>query len=425
MSSAQATVPKPEAPAARSTQRHILVADDDPMNADILRQRLDLEGYRSSWVENGKQALERLKEGDIDLILLDIMMPEMDGYEALAEMKRDAALREIPVIMISGLDELNSVAKCIELGADDYLPKPYKAVLLRARIKSCLEKKELREQEQATYSALVESQKHLAAELNEAAQYVRSLLPEPMTGEITSEWLFVPSTSLGGDSFGYHWLDKDNLAIYLLDVCGHGVGAALLSISAINVLRSHALPNVDFLNPGAVLGGLNETFQMERQNNMYFTIWYGVYNRPQHKIVFARGGHPPAVLITGDTLETSKPVELKSPGLVIGSMPGIKYKTNEQALGKYSRLYLFSDGVYELNKPDDTMWQFSEFVESLMDTTLSGKSPVDPVFYKATLVQNSNCFEDDYSLVCIDIPTPSPESESREKPAESLASPLA
>jgi len=243
------------------------------MNASVLGRQLEAQDYAVVTAGDGQQALARVREGDIDLVLLDIMMPELSGYEVLLELKRDEALREIPVIMISGLDELNSVASCIELGAEDYLPKPYKPVLLQARIKSCLEKRELREQEQATYRKLVESQKHLAAELNEAAQYVRSLLPEPLKGEITSEWIFVPSTSLGGDSFGYHWLDQDHLAIYLLDVCGHGVGAALLSISAMNVLRSQALPNVDFRNPGAVLGGLNETFQMERQNNMYFTIW--------------------------------------------------------------------------------------------------------------------------------------------------------
>ena len=92
-----------------------------------------------------------------------------------------------------------------------------------------------------------------------------------------TQWLLVPSTELGGDSFGYHEIDEDHIAFYLLDVCGHGVGAALLSVTAINVLRSAALPRTDFRDPGAVLSSLNEAFPMERQNNMYFTIWYGVY----------------------------------------------------------------------------------------------------------------------------------------------------
>jgi phosphoserine phosphatase RsbU/P len=392
----------PEAMSRR--QRHILVVDDDPMNASLLHERLEAEGYRVTTAGDGRAALDLVHTEEIDLVLLDLIMPGLDGYDVLVAMKRDDKLREIPVIMISGLDELNSVAKCSEVGADDYLPKPYKPVLLRARIKSCLEKKELREQEQATYQALVESQKHLAAELNEAAHYVRSLLPEPLKGDVTSEWKFVPSTALGGDSFGYHWLDEDHLAIYLLDVCGHGVGAALLSISAMNVLRSQSLPKVDFLNPGSVLMGLNEAFQMERQNNMYFTIWYGVYSRSERKIVFARGGHPPAVLLTGEKLEESQIVELNTPGLVIGSMPGVKYKTAEQLVPPRARLFLFSDGVYELNKPDGKMWEFGEFVETLKLPPREGESHVDAILRRACEVQGSDDFDDDYSLVCLKLP---------------------
>ena len=114
----------------------------------------------------------------------------------------------------------------------------------------------------------------------QAAKYVCSLLPEPIrTGAVRVDWRFVPSTQLGGDSFGYHWLDDGHLAVYLLDVSGHGVGASLLSVSALNVLRSQSLPNTDFHNPGEVLERLDATFKMEQHDNRYFTIWYGVYAR--------------------------------------------------------------------------------------------------------------------------------------------------
>src|SRR5208283_581139 len=130
--------------------------------------------------------------------------------------------------------------------------------------------KRLHDQEQQTYRALVESQKHLAAELAEAAAYVKSLLPAPLHGEVTTDWGFIPCSELGGDAFGYRWVDSDHFAIYLLDVCSHGVGAALLSISVMNVLRSQNLPGVDFRNPGEVLTALNRAFAMESQNNLYF-----------------------------------------------------------------------------------------------------------------------------------------------------------
>ncbi len=136
---------------------------------------------------------------------------------------------------------------------------------------------------------------HLDGELAQAAQYVFSLLPEPVTqGDIRIDWRLVPSKALGGDSLGYHWVDDYHLAIYLVDVCGHGVGAALHSLSVINVLRSQSLPDTDFLSPREVLTGLNRMFPMEKHNGMFFTIWYGVYEKSSSNLTYAGAGHPPA-----------------------------------------------------------------------------------------------------------------------------------
>ena len=126
---------------------HILVVDDNRMNRIKLCRSVELQGHSSAMAENGRQALEVLRSGSFDLILLDIVMPEMDGYEVLEELKRDDNLHEIPVIVISALDKLDSVVRCIEMGAEDYLPKSFDPILLRARIGACLEKKRLRDQE--------------------------------------------------------------------------------------------------------------------------------------------------------------------------------------------------------------------------------------------------------------------------------------
>lgn len=380
---------------------HLLVVDDDCMNSALLQERLQAESYVVEVANDGRTALDKLREATFDLVLLDIVMPDMDGYDVLKALKADPKLQDIPVIMISGLDDLNSVARCIEIGADDYLPKPYKPVLLQARINACLEKKQLREQEQAMYRALVESQKHLAAELNEAAEYVISLLPPPLTGEVMTEWCFIPSTQLGGDSFGYHWLDEDHLALYLLDVCGHGVGAALLSISAMNVLRAQSLANTDFLDPAQVLMGLNEAFQMDRQNNMYFTIWYGVFDKKKREICYARGGHPPAVLVTGETRETSERIELKSPGLVVGTMSGVIYRSKRQPIGKFAEIYLFSDGVYELTNPEGRMWDYQVFLKTLTEAPPEGQTRLGHIVAAAKEFRGPGTFEDDYSFVRI------------------------
>ena len=225
-SNAIKALPVPSASGPRVVAGHLLVVDDNEMNRDMLSRRLEREGYTVSVAENGRQALDLVRVQRFDLVLLDLMMPELDGFAVLERMKADDHLRHIPVIMISALDELGSVVRCIEIGAEDYLPKPFEPTLLRARIGACLEKKQLRDQEQRTYQALVKTQKNLAAELAEAAEYVKSLFPAPLTGDVSADWRFIPSTQLGGDAFGYHWLDADHFAMYLLDVCGHGVGAA-------------------------------------------------------------------------------------------------------------------------------------------------------------------------------------------------------
>ena len=118
--------------------------------------------------------------------------------------------------------------------------------------------------------ALLLTHNRLQRELRDAERYVRAILPAPISDPFAVDWLFVPSTELGGDSFGYHWIDSEHFALYLLDVCGHGVGAALLSVAVTNTLRSGALPHTDFRLPEAVLGSLNQAYQMERSQRDVF-----------------------------------------------------------------------------------------------------------------------------------------------------------
>ena len=139
----------------------ILIVDDNAANREMLGRRLQREGHRVQLAESGREALEVLRARRVDLVLLDVMMPQVDGYEVLRQLKADEALRDIPVLMISAVDEIESVVRCIELGAEDYLPKPFDPTLLRARIGACLEKKRLRDRE--------------AQHLRELADWSRSL----------------------------------------------------------------------------------------------------------------------------------------------------------------------------------------------------------------------------------------------------------
>lgn len=221
---------------------------------------------------------------------------------------------------------------------------------------------------------LQKTQARLEAELRDASRYVFSILPEHRTEHPRTDHLLVPSTELGGDSFGYHAIDDDHLAFYLLDVCGHGVGAALLSVTVINVLRAAALPNTDFLDPTAVLAALNEAFPMEKQDNMFFTIWYGVYERSSGRLDFSSGGHPPAIHLRPMPDGSQQATELSTPGgLAIGAFPGSDYGSASVFVAPGDRVLILSDGTFEVDGPDGRMLTFAEFTE--LAASEAGRTP--------------------------------------------------
>jgi sigma-B regulation protein RsbU (phosphoserine phosphatase) len=238
----------------------------------------------------------------------------------------------------------------------------------------------------------------LQAELKQAAEYVRSLLPHPLTGTITTEAQFVPSLQLGGDAFDYYWLDTDHLAVYLLDVAGHGVRSALLSVSVLNVLRSQSLPNTNFYQPSVVLAALNRVFQMSETGDDYFTIWYGVYNRVKQKLVYACAGHPPALLLSDASIDT--PVKkLGSLSIPIGMLPEADFDDDSCEIQPGSRLYLLSDGVYEILRPDGQIWGLNAFIDLLTDYKKSNIGNLDQVLHQIQGVNGSKALDDDFSLL--------------------------
>ena len=381
-------------PDGKASRASLLVVDDNESNRALLARRLRRQGYTVSLAENGRQALDKLRLRRFDLVLLDVIMPEMDGYRVLSALKVDEALRHIPVIMVSALDDLEVLVRCVEAGAEDYLAKPFDPVLLKARIDSCLEKKRLHDQEQRTYQALVESQRRLANELAEAGRYVQSLLPSPVEGRVTTDWQFLPSAQLGGDAFDYFWLDDDHFMFYLLDVCSHGVGAALLSISVMNVLRSRALANVNFRNPASVLTSLNDAFPMEKHQHMFFTLWYGVYQPSTRKLAYSSGGHPPALLLSPSGDDT---YPLQTGGALVGAMPGTPYTSAEITVPAQGTIYVFSDGAYEIVKPDGHLMTLRELLNHL--NTQRDRGGTTAIVEHLRQIGKQTDFDDDLSLL--------------------------
>src|SRR5262245_49563837 len=240
----------------------VLLIDDQPIVAETVRRMLASEpDVVFHYCPDPARAIETANQVQPTVTLQDLIMPDMDGLMLVKFFRANRATRDIPMIVLSSKEEPAIKAQAFALGANDYLVKLPDKLEVVARIRyhsrgyiALLERNE-------AYQRLAESQALLAAEIATAARYVQSLLPEKLAGKVHIDWKFVPSTQLGGDMFGYHWLDRDHLALYLLDVSGHGVGSSLLAVSAANVLSSRSLPETDFREPGQVCARLNDVFQ--------------------------------------------------------------------------------------------------------------------------------------------------------------------
>ncbi len=210
-----------------------------------------------------------------------------------------------------------------------------------------------------------------------------------------------PPGSWGGDCFDYYWLDPDYLAIYLLDVSGHGLGAALLSISVLNLLRSQSMDDVNFYQPSHVLQALNEAFQMDSQNDKYFTIWYGVYNRPRRQLVYSSAGHPPAVLISTPAAEDTIQVhQLKTPSMPIGMMADTRFINQRCTIEGPGTLYVFSDGIYEIMTRKGDVWGLPAFVQELVEQREAiDKAGLDYVLNCVKTISPTDSLDDDLSLL--------------------------
>ena len=255
-------------------------------------------------------------------------------------------------------------------------------------------KHELRSKEE------VRQQEELTTELEKAAGYVRSLLPKPVSCETLSvEWSFIPCAKLGGDAFGYDWLDDDIFALYLLDACGHGTRSALHSVSVVNDLRKQSLGNVDFTRPEQVLTELNDAFQMEDHSGMYFTIWYGIYRPSSRRLTFSAAGHPPALLLDRDRSELGR-LATTHPG--IGLFEGISYEADDIEVPEGSRLYLYSDGSYEVTTRQGREWSLAEFLDVLGGPEVQQEGDLERVESAIRRIMWGDVFEDDYSIVITD-----------------------
>jgi serine phosphatase RsbU (regulator of sigma subunit) len=331
------------------TPGRLLVVDDVEANRDLLARRLRQLGHAVVTVDGGAAALAAVENEVFDIVLLDIMMPGIDGYEVLARLQADPARRHIPVIMISAVDEMASVVRCIEMGATDYMPKPFNTVLLKARVSATLEKKRLRDQERL-YARSLERELEIGREIQ--ASFLPETLPQTAGWEIAAS--FRPARQVAGDFYDAFELSSGRLGLVIADVCGKGVGAALFMALFRSLIRSSAdleeSAPVSIADPperaafqvkNAAVRTNDYIARTHGSANMFATVFFGILDPRSGVLTYVNAGHePPVVRSASGALRRLPPT-----GPALGLLPDRSFEIGRAALEPGDLLYAFTDGV--------------------------------------------------------------------------------
>jgi phosphoserine phosphatase RsbU/P len=355
-------------PNADGSRARLLVVDDNEDNRYTLIMRLEIEGYEDiTAADDGEAALELLRMQEFDLVLLDVMMPKLDGYQVLARLKAEGRLHNIPVIMISALNEIDSVVRCIELGAVDYLSKPFDPVLLKARIGASLEKKRLRDEVHA-HLARIEEELESARQLQ--LSMVPTAFPEPTAARPIEIFATMePAREVGGDLYDFYETDNGLLCFFIGDVSGKGVASALFMARAKNVIRliTRLLRRADGSapTPADIIAAANRELCQDNAGMMFVTLFFGMLDPQTGELRFTNAGHNPPYHLVGDVMT---PVTA-SKGHPLGVRDGSTYATGELQLAPGEAIYLYTDGVTEATNRKDEL-----FMEERLEAVLRGSA---------------------------------------------------
>jgi sigma-B regulation protein RsbU (phosphoserine phosphatase) len=392
-------------PSAKETTRGglLLVVDDNEMNRDMLSRRLQRQGHQVEVATNGREALTLIKTQKFDLMLLDIMMPEMNGYEVLEHLKADHALRHIPVIMITAVDEVESVVRCIELGADDYLPKPFNPILLKARINASLEKKWLRDQQEAYTLQLDLENRRKSDELEQARQIQLSMLPTspPLLPHLEIAARQKTASEVGGDYYDFFPQANGKLYVAIGDATGHGVGSGLMvAMTKASLLATEAGELTALVTK---INRVLTRIELSSQLNMALLL-VEISNKQAGSLTVraSGGGIPPIyVLRPGGIVE-----EVLISGLPLGITDEATYTLTEFSLNPGETILLMSDGLPETFNSTRQLLGFKHLKDALQHLDVSCMTPdqiIERVIHIGDNWANGHPLQDDVTLVALKV----------------------
>ncbi len=362
------------------TRPKILLVDDEPYNLDYLEQELEDLDLDILTAANGQTALEMVASHSPDMIFLDIMMPVMDGFAVLEHMKANPHWAGIPVVIISAANDMPSVVRAIELGAEDFLPKPFNPVLLHARLNAGLEKKRLRDIEQA-YLKSLERELEIGREIQ--AGFLPRQIPQPPGWEITA--FFRAAREVAGDFYDVFELDAGSLALLLGDVTDKGVGSALYMALIRSLLRATLTMDSFSTNPHPgnrfspeerlerAVSFVNNYICQVHASAMYATLFFGLLDTQTGQLCYVNAGHDTPYVLRG----ISEPARLGPTGPMVGAIEGVAYQVQQVQLGEGDCLVLYSDGITEAFNTSGVLFGKQRWGDLLGVATPAGQSRLE------------------------------------------------
>lgn len=334
----------------------VLIVDDTPTNRKLLQAMLAKEKFEILEAEDGGEAIRIARQEIPDLILLDVMMPVKDGYEVCAELKADPATAPIPVIFLSAKTESQDKIRGLELGAVDYITKPFSRGEILVRVRMHLEMRRLSRSLHEMNQELLQKQSRIHEDLRAAATIQKSLIPsdelKTRFKEFELAWNFLPCDSVGGDVFNLYRLDKDHVGLFVVDVSGHGVPSAMVTVSVAQTLspqggqllkvKTEEAPYYRLPSPREVLSALDDHFPLERFQK-FFTICYMMLNTKTGLLRYCRAAHPTPILVRA----SGEIEELAAGGTIVGLDSGVVRSEGEITLVAGDRIVLSTDGIAE------------------------------------------------------------------------------
>ena len=340
---------------ADAPKKDILIVDDTPANLRLLSKMLSEQGYQVRPVPDGPLALAAVRAEPPDLILLDIMMPEMSGYEVCEHLKADAQTRDIPIIFISALDATQDKIKAFTVGGVDYVTKPFQFEEVLARVETHLALRELQKQ-------LQDANEKMERELALAGEVQASFLPRELA-DIPGWQLAVmlkPSRETSGDFYDVNLLPNGRLEILVADVVDKGAGAALYMALSWTLLRTYAAEYPT--QPELVLNAVNRRILADTRTDQFVTVFYGILDPVTGTLVYANAGHCPPYLISAQHGQDVQ--ELVRTGVPLGILEDRTWEREAVQLAPGDALVLYTDGITEAQNEQSMFYGEDRLLES-------------------------------------------------------------